>query len=356
MKEVIQVYTDVKGYSVKGGNLLLYFSNRHLYWNNTLITDDLPGSDYELYTDVLFYVKKGGSTYVYDLRDGSQRFINKRYLWRSYVDGIGLFLDNEEYVTIRVTDGQEISRTVFPKGVERMCFSDYIFQTTFKNEKKEILQCFDRTTGEYQWEYDARKEGAYQDFSRRDSIHSGEIHRILGRYEDIVVVAVTGEHLMAFDVRTGNKRWQIDSVTGAIPLYLQNNPRLPSASEFKLDPITGVLTSFYQGIYIEIDARTGTAIKVLNDYTHLTDTRMELVHSNWYKEGPYIYYFTDGFRKRLPQLIAYDTDQAKVVWTHIFEGKSQIESYDRYALTKMIYDRGLFYVWDINHVLTVLKN
>lgn len=354
-KKILQRHEQVALYQATGGHIMVFFKNNRLQLNGIDIGHDLPVHEPDLYDDVFFYLTKEGSTAIYHIATGNTGTLGRQYTaLLSYSQGVAVFKHEDEFRSIDTASQQVLAAINLPPGVSRFFFQDHIVQTTFENKKREKVMCFQRHSATPLWEYNVTEEGRYRDLRKRDSpLQAGEVKKIIALHDDCLVVAITGERLLGLDIHSGHKRWRIDSVPGAIPPYLLETPALANAAYFKMDA-NGHLFTFYQGIYIEIDARTGEVLKTINDYDRLKTLGIQLNHGQFYKHNTMLYYFRDGSQGSLPQVVAYDLAQQAPAWTHVFQEENKSEVLMQYRLKSMIYDQGKIFVLDWNDVLTVL--
>jgi outer membrane protein assembly factor BamB len=354
MKEIIRTYENVYSFSARTGNLLVYFLNKELSVNNVVVEEDLTDTGFDLYDDVVFYSKYETSTCIYRIANKSKVIFQKYFQRESYVNGIGVFYEDKAFYNVDMSTGNILSTFTLGDIASRSYFKDHILCSSYENGKQERVLCYDRLKQMYLWEYNVTEEGRYVDDIIRSPEKPGEVKAILGMYKSIVIIAITGERLIAFDVNTGKKVWKIESIPEAVLPYMKF-PHLPSAMNFKMEADTGSLVSFHQNIYINIDIETGKVKEVVNVYDKYGN--MTLAHHNWYKEGRIIYYFTAGFHRGvIPQVIAYDLDRRAVIWTHIIQHENLSQVFTKYFLKSMQYDQGIFFVLDSNDVLHILKN
>lgn len=355
-KKVLLRHERVHSFQAKEGNTIVLFQDNRLQLNGYTIAHDLPDHDPDLYKDVLFYEKAESVSCVHHVATGKTDIVDGRYLRETYADGVAVFKQGSEYCSIDIASQHVLTRFSLRPGADRTFFKDYIVQASFEGQERAKILCFHRHSNTHLWEYDVTEEGRYRNMkSRHSPIVAGKVERVIGLHDDCLVVAITGERLLSLNIHTGHKRWRIDSVPGAIPPYLEEEPGLPRARDFRMDA-HGHLSSFYQGIYIEIDVLTGTALKTINDYERLKALGIALNHHQWYKEGAMIYYFRDGSKGALPQVVAYDIDRRSPAWTHVFQDDNRHDALMQYRLKSMTYDDGKFFVLDWNDVLTVLEN
>jgi hypothetical protein len=359
MLETIRTYENVDRVATQGGNLLLYSKNNKLSINDVVIEEDLKYRDYNLHDDVLIYSvnEENNSTNIYRIADRSRHTIPKKFKWHSYVNGVGVFADDKALYNVDIATGNILSTFTLRKGASPYYFKDHIIHNTYENNKQERVLCYDRLKQTYLWEYDVKEEGRY---IKSDIIpgpeETGEVKKILGIYRSVVIIAITGERLIAIDVNTGKKVWKIESIPEAVLPYMKS-PKLPSATHFKIEAETGRLVCFHQSVYINIDIETGEVKEVVNAFKKYESVDMRSMNYDWYKEGAIIYYFTAGFhRGELPQVIAWDTNSQTVIWTHIIQHENRSDLYTKYFLRMMQYDQGKFFVLDSNDILFVLKN
>ena len=356
MFRLIDKYEKIRGFKSYKLQSIFGDVNGHLYVNKDKISDDVDtvSASLKIHNNFLFF-DKNNISYMYDF---DRKILHQIGDVRAYIES----LENDSFIC---TYGSIFSNGKYHWNTGLYDFKEKKLHKEFQElrnisiiyflaEKKVIvypktneLACFSLEIEEYLWQTDLSNR-KYLDVWQEEK--EAKIQRIIGVYQNQLIVAFSHEELISIDTETGKILWETKD-------FVKNNlPDWRNQSQFRFvywHIENGKMYQLDGNIYYSIDLYTQAVEILWKDERE--DNYLTIIHKTYTSD--YIY-FTGSYNHRLqPHLIGvFNRNTLTVDWVKDmnFNVDSQL-GYPPSLNQAPQVDGDKLYVLDTGHTLHIFE-
>lgn len=175
------------------------------------------------------------------------------------------------------------------------------------------IATYDKRTGSLLWELDVSEYGCYEVGGKK---RAGNLRRVIGMYEDVLLCIISDRKLVALNPKTGDIVWDISS---GLNIYGEPSNILPQAYYLKWSSDKTKLYALKNSMFVEIDLATRSVIrcKVLEDTLRLSEEKQISIYNFEVKDNQLIFsanYIGSMFHSAL--IGAFNVDTENIDWLH----------------------------------------
>ena len=231
MYRLIEQRKNIKSFK-SINNKLLEVRDSGLYFDDDFISDNVDSYNFDIHGDNLIYLK-GEETFI------GETSVSKSILINSIVNDFALFSSEfsisdftlrYEFVNL---NSQEVVLDLGNKPSIKAMFAGV--NNVYLNFGNEIIcySCKDAVEKKWFWSID------------------GDIERIIGVFEEQLIVACTNHRIYTIDIQDGNTTYKYQEVPG-LDIGMDYQNVIPKSTDFVLDKREGKLVGLFHTYLIEI--------------------------------------------------------------------------------------------------------
>jgi len=183
------------------------------------------------------------------------------------------------------------------------------------------LVCYSINTGEHVWSYNVTDLGRYRRNSQSPE-KEGKVEKIIGVYQDLLIVAITNSTILAIDIHTGELKGKWCDLPGGQSYGKMKRTTLVYPFQSFIDQSAGKLIGLIGSYYWEIDLHGDTIY--FHDATEEFKKHQVGTHTSGQitPQGDHILFASEFFSlssERIQKVAAFNRKTKLIDWSYTFE-------------------------------------